>query len=194
VTILFLSRHGETDWNAEGRFQGHADPPLNEHGRAQARGLAHRLAKTRLAAIYASDLQRSCETAAIVAAPHEIEVVSLPELREVDVGEWSGLVREEIEERWPGAGQTWRDEGHGWQEGESYEAMAARVVACLDRVAREHDGEQILYVGHGGTIRGVLAHAHGISYTAYRRLHPSVANCGVHRIAVEDGRFRALDG
>ena len=194
MTIVFLSRHGETDWNAEGRFQGHADPPLNEHGRAQARGLAHRLVKTPLAAIYSSDLQRSRETAQIVAAPHALDVVSLAELREVDVGEWSGLTRDEIEARWPGAAATWRDEGHGWREGESYEEMAARVVASIDRLAREHDGDQILYVGHGGTIRGLLAHAHGISYTAYRRLHPSIANCSVHRIAIRNGRFRALDG
>jgi broad specificity phosphatase PhoE len=193
VTILFLSRHGETDWNAEGRFQGHADPPLNEHGRAQARGLAHRLERTPFAAIYSSDLKRSRETAEIVAAPHALDVVSLPELREVDVGEWSGLTREEIEARWPGAMGTWRDEGHGWQAGESYEEMAARVVASIDRLAREHDGDRILYVGHGGTIRALLAHAHGISYTQYRKLHESIANCSVHKVAIRNGRFRPLD-
>jgi broad specificity phosphatase PhoE len=193
VTILFLSRHGETDWNAEGRFQGHSDQPLNEHGRAQARGLAHRLEKVKLTAIYASDLQRSRETAAIVAAPHEIEVVSLPELREVDVGEWSGLTREEIAERWPERSRAWREGGRGWTQGESYEEMAARVIACLDRLAREHDGGRILYVGHGGTLRGVLAHARGVSYVQYRQLHPTIANCSVHRVAVRDGRFRALD-
>jgi broad specificity phosphatase PhoE len=193
--MLFLSRHGETDWNAEGRFQGHSDPPLNDHGRAQARGLAHRLERTKLTAIYASDLQRSRETAEIVAAPHGLQVVSLPELREVDTGSWSGLAREEIEARWPGAIERWQAEGrHGWEEGESYEDMAARVVACLDRLARNHESEQILYVGHGGTIRAILAHAHHVSYGAYRQLHPVVANCSLHRIAIEAGRFRALDG
>jgi broad specificity phosphatase PhoE len=191
--MLFLSRHGETDWNAEGRWQGHADQELSEHGRAQARGLAHRLEKTSFAAIYASDLQRSRETAEIVAAPHGLEVVSLVELREVDVGEWSGLTREEIEARWPERSRAWRDGGRGWTQGESYEEMAARVVACLDRLARVHEGEQFLYVGHGGTIRAVLAHAHRVSYTAYRQLHPSIANCGVHRVAVRNGRFRPLD-
>jgi broad specificity phosphatase PhoE len=168
VTILFLSRHGETDWNAEGRFQGHADVPLNEHGRAQARGLAHRLERTRIDAIYSSDLARSRDTAAIVAAPHGLAVTALKELREVDVGEWSGLTREEIEARWPGRSQRWKEEGHGWLEGETYEEMAARVVACLDRLAREHGGQRILY--------------------------PTIANCSLHRIAVRDGRFRALDG
>jgi broad specificity phosphatase PhoE len=192
--MLFLSRHGETDWNAEGRFQGHADPPLNEHGRAQARGLAHRLEKMSFAAIYASDLQRSRETAEIVAAPHGLEVVSLPELREVDTGSWSGLDRTEIEARWPGAIDRWRTDGeHGWEGGESYQEMAARIVACLDRLAREHDRDQILYLGHGGTIRGVLAHAHRVSYAAYRQLHPVVANCSLHRVAIRNGRFRPLD-
>jgi broad specificity phosphatase PhoE len=194
VTILFLSRHGETDWNAEGRFQGHADVPLNDRGRAQARGLAHRLEATRIDAIYSSDLARSRETAEIVADGRGLPVTALKELREVDVGEWSGLTREEIEARWPGRSQTWKDEGHGWLEGETYEVMAARVVACLDRVAREHDGDRILYVGHGGTLRGVLAHARGITYVQYRRLHATIANCSLHRVAVRDGRFRALDG
>jgi broad specificity phosphatase PhoE len=191
--MLLLSRHGETDWNAEGRWQGHADIALSEHGRAQARGLAHRLEKTSIAAIYASDLQRSRETAQIVAAPHALEVVSLAELREVDVGEWSGLTREEIEDRWPEGSQAWHDGHRGWMQGESYEEMAARVVACLDRLARMHERDQILYVGHGGTIRAVLAHAHRISYTAYRELHPTIANCGVHRVAIRNGRFRSLD-
>jgi broad specificity phosphatase PhoE len=194
VTILFLSRHGETDWNAEGRWQGHADQPLNEHGLAQARGLAHRLRGTRLDAIYSSDLQRSRATADVVAAEHGLTVVALPELREVDVGEWSGLTRADIEERWPERFAAWRDGGRGWLHGESYEEMAARVIACLDRLAREHDGGRLLYVGHGGTIRGVLAHARAISYREYRQIHPTIANCSVHRVAVRDGRFRALDG
>lgn len=194
MTLLFLSRHGETEWNRDGRFQGHADPPLSEHGRAQARGLAHRLQSTRLAAVYASDLQRSRETAEIVAASHELPVISLRELREVDVGEWSGLTREEIDGRWPEAMERWRLGERGWQDGESYEEMAARVVASLDRLARNHDSERILYVGHGGSIRGVLAHARGITYAQYRQLHPTVANCGLHTVAVRNGRFRVLEG
>jgi broad specificity phosphatase PhoE len=193
MTLLLLARHGETEWNAEGRFQGHADPPLGEHGRAQARGLAAALEAEPLKAVYASDLHRSRETAQLVAAPHGLEVVSLRALREIDVGEWSGLTGAEIEERWPGSSQTWREEGRGWRGGESCDAMATRVITCLERVVDAHADEQILYVGHGGTLRAVLAHARGISYVEYRRSHPSIANCSVHRVAVRNGIFRALD-
>src|ERR687887_1489922 len=82
VSELILARHGVTDWNAERRFQGHADPPLNDVGRAQGQALAGRLAAVSLAAVYASDLQRSAQTAQIVADGRGLPVVSLPELRE----------------------------------------------------------------------------------------------------------------
>jgi broad specificity phosphatase PhoE len=194
VTVLLLARHGETDWNAEGRFQGHADVPLNEHGRAQARGLAHRLEGLPIVTIYTSDLSRAVETAELVEAGRGIPIVQLVELREVDVGEWSGLTFAEVAELFPERIASYTEQGLGWRDGETYDAMAARVVACIDRVAREHDGERILHVGHGGTVRALLAHAYGLRYFDYRRLHPSVANCGLHSIAVHAGRFRVLEG
>ena len=91
--LLFLARHGETDWNREGRFQGHADPPLNGTGRAQAAQLAAGLADVELSAVYSSPLRRALETARVVAAAHELEAVALDALREVDVGSWQGLTR-----------------------------------------------------------------------------------------------------
>ncbi|HEU0337127.1 MAG TPA: histidine phosphatase family protein, partial [Gaiellaceae bacterium] len=101
MATVLLARHGETDWNREGRFQGHADPPLNDLGRAQARELADRLAREPLAAVYASPLRRAYETAEIVAATHDLPLRSVAGLREVDVGSWSGLTRSEIEARFP---------------------------------------------------------------------------------------------
>src|SRR5215211_8136133 len=103
VTAILLARHGETDWNREGRFQGWADPPLNDAGRAQAQALAERLREMPFDAVYASDLRRAFETAEIVAASHGVPVTPDPGLREVDIGSWSGLTRAEIEERFPGA-------------------------------------------------------------------------------------------
>src|SRR5438876_6692501 len=91
VTTLILARHGETDWNRDGRFQGHADPPLNDRGREQARSLADALADQPIEAIYSSDLRRAHETAQIVAQRQGLEVLVDPDLRERDVGEWSGL-------------------------------------------------------------------------------------------------------
>jgi broad specificity phosphatase PhoE len=84
VTTILLARHGETDWNRDGRFQGWADPPLNETGRAQARALAEQLRGTPFDAVYASDLRRAHETAEIVAAPHGVPVLADEGLREID--------------------------------------------------------------------------------------------------------------
>src|SRR5690242_21947015 len=101
MTTLLLARHGETDWNRDGRWQGWADPPLNETGREQARELADQLRTTPYEAVYWSDLKSAHETAVIVAEPHGVPVVVDPELREIDIGERSGLTRAEIDERFP---------------------------------------------------------------------------------------------
>src|SRR5881275_129291 len=101
MTTLLLARHGETDWNREGRWQGWADPPLNETGRDQARQLAELLRSTPFDAVYSSDLQRAHETALIVAEPHTVPVLVDRGLREIDIGSWSGLTRSQIDERFP---------------------------------------------------------------------------------------------
>ena len=125
MTTLLLARHGETDWNREQRFQGHADPPLNQTGRAQAVDLAVALAGEPLAAVYSSPLRRALETAEIVAAAHGQEPVTVDALLEVDVGSWQGLTRAEIEERYPDQFARWLDhvDGFGFEDGESYEQL-----------------------------------------------------------------------
>lgn len=193
-TTLFLARHGETDWNAGRRWQGHADPPLNPLGREQAAGLACLLEPEPLDAVYASDLRRAYETARLVADPRGLRVTTIRELREVDVGSWTGLTRDEIRHRFPEGFRRWAAfEGHGWDDGESYEEMAERVVAALVRVAAHHPGGSVLVVTHGGPVRATLAHAAGISALEARRELQVVENCGVARLAVRDGTFRALD-
>jgi broad specificity phosphatase PhoE len=176
-TTILLARHGETDWNRDGRFQGHADPPLNDAGRAQARRLAERLASTPFDAVYSSDLARAHETAEILAASHGVPVVADAGLREVDVGSWSGLTRAEISERFPGA------EHH---DGETREEHLTRVVAAVERIAHGHPGQRILIVSHGGSLRALRRHCIG------EPMHP-IENCGVYELSFEDGAFAAVD-
>src|ERR1700741_2656837 len=121
VTELLLVRHGETDWNRERRFQGHADQPLNETGREQARAPATDLDGNGIDLIYTSDLARARETAEIVGAQLGLDVVAMRELREIDVGEWEGLTWQEIEERYPEGARKWHEHGYGWQSGETYD-------------------------------------------------------------------------
>jgi broad specificity phosphatase PhoE len=193
VTELLLVRHGETAWNAEQRFQGHADPPLNDVGREQARALADELAAEQLDAIYTSDLRRASETAEIVAARLGIEVIRRRELREIDVGDWQGLTWEEIEEQYPDGRSRWEEHGHGWEGGETYEQLRERVVAALWEIAASHPGGRVLVVGHGGTIRSVRAHVEGRSVAESRRHAPAIGNCEVVRIRSQDGEFRGID-
>jgi broad specificity phosphatase PhoE len=193
VAELLLVRHGETDWNRDRRFQGHADQPLNETGRAQARALADELSGEAIDAVYTSDLARAHETAEILAARLDAEVVALRELREIDVGEWQGLTWPEIEERFPDGAQAWRERSHGWESGETYEQLAERVVPALRRIAVAHPGGRAVVVAHGGTVRATRAFIAGVSVAESRRRDRAVGNCEIFRIVVEDDSFRGID-
>jgi broad specificity phosphatase PhoE len=163
MATILLARHGETDWNRERRWQGWADPPLNETGREQARALAEQLRDTPFDAVYSSDLRRAHETAEIVAAPHGVPVIADERLREVDVGSWSGLLHTEIEERYPDGVRP---------DGETPEQHAERVRGAVADIARANPGKRILIVTHGGSIR-VLRGGAGDVPSAW------IPNCGV---------------
>ena len=189
MTELLLVRHGETDWNRDRRFQGHADPPLNEAGREQADALAAELAGERIELVYTSDLARARETAEIVAARLGAGVVALRDLREIDVGEWEGLTWPEIEERYPAGARDWHEHGHGWEAGETYDELGHRVVTALRRIAAAHPEQRVLVVGHGGTIRAARAFLEGVSVVESRSRSRSIGNCEVYRVLTDDGTF-----
>lgn len=192
MTTLLLARHGETDWNKDGRFQGHADPQLNELGRQQARQLALELRGEQIDAIWSSDLGRAKQTAFYVASQLGLMVRLSGELREMDVGSWSGLTRDEIAERWPDEYRAWRETGRGWPDGEDFDAMQARVVEALFGIAAAHPGQQVLVVTHGGPIRGVEAHAAGLTLPEHRQLRGVAGNCEVVRFTVTGETITAL--
>src|SRR5215467_3096506 len=104
---ILLTRHGETIFNVEGRWQGQADSPLTERGRAQAAELARALADEQIAAVYSSDLGRAADTAEEIAALHQLEVRTEPRLREIDVGAWTGKHRDQINTEFPGGLKAW---------------------------------------------------------------------------------------
>ena len=188
-----MARHGETDWNRESRFQGHADTTLNEAGRQQARALAERLRTEQIEAVYTSPLLRARETAEIVASVLGLPVEAVEGLQEVDVGTWSGLTRGEIEQRFPDGFRRWLEFEHGWDGGESYENLGTRVLAVLVELASHHPGERVLVVTHGGPMRAALAAADSVSYAAARRVGEPVGNCDVAVFRLEDERLRRLD-
>ncbi len=164
TTRLILVRHGETDWNLEGRYQGQADLPLNERGRKQAKLLAERLRGERIEAIYASDLSRAYETAEIIAEAIGLEVKPLESLREVDTGVWTGLTFQEVESRYPEHLREWRADPLRVKrlEGESYLELFERTRTAIEEIVEAHPDQTVLIVGHGGNIKCMVLDALGV--------------------------------
>lgn len=192
TTTVLLARHGESDWNRSKRWQGFADRPLTDLGRRQAAELAKRLEETELDAVYSSDLRRARETAEAVARVKGLSVQTTSDLREVDVGSWSGLTRAEAEARYPEHYERWLQGGEGWDDGETYEQLGTRVVRAVQRIATAHEGERVLVVAHGGTIRAIHAAALGIDVHSYRRIQRVEPNATLSAVCVEDGRLTEL--
>jgi probable phosphoglycerate mutase len=159
---ILLVRHGQSTWNAAGRWQGQANPPLSDLGRLQAQLAAASIPEVvggPLSAVYASTLHRAAETARIIAAELGIDQVRLePGLRERNAGEWSGLTREEVEAKYPGylgpgGGRSGfapsrRPRPPGWEPDAS---LHSRAAAALLRIAERCTGN-VLAVTHGGLI------------------------------------------
>ena len=161
MTRVILVRHGETDWNATRRAQGHADVPLNHAGRAQALDAARELSAFTVDAVYSSDLMRALDTAKEIARLHGLEVVVEPRFREIDQGEWTGLTSAEIRARWPG---LWGPERHRSRRpgGESPAEVRRRALAALAGAVEAHPDGTVVVVSHGGTIRWLSAAALGL--------------------------------
>jgi broad specificity phosphatase PhoE len=172
MTTLLLVRHGETDWNAEGKLQGHSDRPLNDYGRRQAQALGDRLAAGQFDALYASDLSRARETAEILGAKLGLAVAVDPDLREKNWGSWEGLTSDE--------------RLHVAYEGETTEAHRERTLRAVERIAERHPGGRVVVVTHGGSLRRLQAAVSGVA-------SPVIENCAIWAVAHEDGRFRSID-
>ena len=161
---LVLIRHGQTDWNATGRWQGQADPPLNEAGRIQARQTALELQAQRSDALISSDLRRAQETAAIIAEALGLEVTLEPRLREVNLGDWQGLYSDEIRARWPEEMRLWLESPLATRppNGESIRELADRVLAAVNDMAGRYPDRRTGIVAHELPIAIITAQAAGI--------------------------------
>jgi broad specificity phosphatase PhoE len=185
-TPILLIRHGETPWNAAGRWQGHADPGLTEAGRKQAQGVAQALAgepSRPWSGIVASDLARARETASALASALALSIEFDPRLRELDVGSWSGLTRAEIAERDPDTllaferGEpTIRPGG-----GESRIEIRERAQAVVRDFAERRSGEHLIVVTHLGVIRALAPGSEPTNAGRIEILAEEVAARGVDR-------------
>lgn len=191
MTLLYFARHGETDDNARLVFQGQGGKGLNSRGRAQARRLAERMRKSLVTTIVSSDLERAEETARIVGLACEVVHSVDRDLREVDVGHWTGKSHEEISELYPeewGAWSNGLDVRRGG--GETYAELAARVEQAVLRISEMHARDPILVVSHGGSIKSYVAKILGVGPDGLRAL-AGVGNCGLTIVERDDrGRVR----
>ena len=161
---LFVVRHGETRWSRELRFAGARDVGLTERGRLQAEAVARALADKLVALVYASPLERTRATAAVIAAPHRLEIQLEPAFREMAFGEWEGCTRTEIAARFPAAWAAWRATPHLVRPagGESLGEVAGRVSAGVAELRDVHQGEAVVLVSHAIVIRLIVLEALGL--------------------------------
>ncbi len=161
---VILVRHGESAWNCVGRYQGRIDIELSPLGRDQVALVGQRLAGLRLSAIYASPLRRAMDTARAIAAFHNLEIVPEEEITEIDHGVWSGLLRDEIQEKFAEDLETWinkptllRVDG-----AETLEEVAERANRSIGNIVQRHPGQTIVVVSHDLVIKVIMALAIGM--------------------------------
>jgi len=181
-TIVYLVRHGETDWNVARRIQGHSDIDLNETGNQQAARVAKQFQDKIIHAVYSSDLRRARNTAAQIAHHFSHEVGALPSLRERCYGQWEGLSYEEIRERFDGQ----EEDSFGI---ETFEDMQRRAADTLTQLATAHPGESIVVVSHGGLINSFL---HYVTAGTQGTGISKIDNTGICVFRYRDQRWEVL--
>src|SRR6476660_6854819 len=169
-TRIFLVRHGATVLTAEDRFAGATNVQLSDEGREQVRRLATRLQGENITAIFASPLDRTVETARILAEPHGLEVQTRDGLREISHGRWEQMTRREVEQAFPAEAAAWEKDPYTFAPvgGESGLAVTARALPVLMDIVREHPASNVLVVSHKATIRLLLSSLLGFDPRRYR--------------------------
>ena len=169
-TRVFLIRHGATVLTAEDRFAGATNVQLSDEGRSQVRRLAERLRNEPICAVYASNMDRTVETAKILAEPHGLEVKQREGLREISHGRWEEMTRKEVEAKYPEEAKEWDMDPYTFAPagGESGLAVTARALPALIEIVRAHPGGNILVISHKATIRLLLSSLLGFDPRRFR--------------------------
>lgn len=161
---LIAIRHGETQWNAEQRVQGHLDSALTQRGIGQSRALAVRLSRERFSVLYSSDLGRAMRTAEIISELTRTPIIRESGLRERNMGIFEGLTKNEMARRFPVEYSDYQRVGHGYRipQGESGQDRFERSIRVLTEIASRHPGGAIAAVTHGGFLMGFFEHVLGV--------------------------------
>lgn len=170
TTRIYLARHGTTVLTVEDRFAGETDVALSEIGRRDARAIGARLASERIAAFYASTLERALETARLIAEPHGMSVVARPELREMSHGRWESKTRADVERLYPEEYAQWEADPFSFapEGGETGREVTERAFPALLDIVASHPEEQVVVVSHKATIRLLICALIGVEPREYR--------------------------
>ena len=187
-TTVYLTRHGQTDWNSRGRMIGWTDEDINETGRVQSTKLSVRMEKIPLDAIFTSPLTRAMTTGAIIGKSRGITPQPLQGLIEIDYGDWEGLYRDQVAKNWPEQGEQMHDNPAGFviPGGESYNQLEIRVVGAFNEAVKTSEGKNILLVSHQGILKVLVAQLLEISYRNWSKFE--VRNASMTKLTVNNGR------
>lgn len=191
-TRLLVIRHGETAWNRERRWQGHLDIDLNARGMAQAASLGPALAGEHIDAVYASDLQRACKTAAGLVAGRDLVVQIDAALRERAFGTLEGMLHTEVAAADPAGYARWQahDPDYNPPGGETLTAFYERVLTAITTIATRHTGETVAIVTHGGVLDCLYRAASGANVSGPRTA--PLLNAAINRLDYADGQLRLV--
>jgi probable phosphoglycerate mutase len=192
VTELILIRHGETDWNAEQRIQGHLDIPLNSAGLAQAEAIGERFRDIDIDALVSSDLRRAVQTVAPISQSRELPVLRDARLRERNLGVLQGKTREEAQQFAPEAFEAFRSRAEDavLPEGESLTEFAGRVIGVLMALTQTHQGKRVVAVTHGGVLDVAYRHATGMPLAGPRNF--PIHNASVNTFRADGPEFELV--
>lgn len=190
MTQIILVRHGQTAWNREERFRGHADIPLDEIGISQAQATASRIAaQWQPHVIYAGPLSRTLQTAQPTAALLNLTVHSEPKLIDVDCGDWQGFSPDEVRAKWTAEFDTYLHTPLHFQfpGGESLEAARLRAFQRVNELTQKHAGQTIMLVSHTALNRLILLSVLGLDSSGLWRMRQDT--CAINAFDVENGQF-----
>ncbi len=185
---LLILRHAESEWNPIGRYQGLLDPDLSPRGRRQAQLLAEALAEENISAVYTSPLKRTYETARVVAQKLNVELLEEERVIEIDHGVWSGLLVEEVKERFSEDFRRWIEEPHSveFPEGETLKDVYGRVKSFIEDISSKHKGETVAVVSHTVPIRCMYCALLDIDLSKFWSF--GCDNASISRVIIEEDR------
>ena len=190
-TTLYITRHGQTQWNVEGRMQGHQDSPLTDLGIRQAIWLRDTLHEIAFDSIYASPSPRAKKTAEILRAQRSCDVIYDDALREQSMGSWEGERGKEIKQNYPVAYHTFWQTPHLYQPengGESFFDFHKRVISFIESLISKNEGKTILIVSHAGTVKAIMSYFEGRALADLWN-PPVIYQTSLSKVIVEEQHF-----